>query len=199
MDDAQALAAVLSGDTDAYRHIVLRHHRRLYYFVAGKVANQSLVEDIVQKALVTAFKKLEEYNQSQDFEAWLRGIALNHCRDSWKQTARQAKLHERLLQMRRAEMQLELSDEKAFIDERRTIALRQCVEALTPTEQQAVQMRFVEERGLSELSAELGKDAQALRFQLYRLRQRLAQCVRKRLSLLPNLLSGEANQREALP
>lgn len=190
MDDLQALAAVLAGNAEAYRHIVLRHHRRLYYFVAGKVANQSLVEDIVQTAFVTAYKKLEEFDARQDFEAWMRGIALNHCRDCWKQTARQAKLQERLLQIRRAEMQLELIEEKTFTDERRSAALRQCVQALSESEQQAVQMRFVEERGLSELSAELGKDAQALRFQLYRLRQRLAQCVRKRLSLLPE--QGEA-------
>ena len=52
-------------------------------------------------------------------------------------------------------------------------------------------MRFVEERGLSEISAAFGKDAQALRFQLYRLRQRLATCVRKRLSLLSD---GSASQ-----
>jgi RNA polymerase sigma factor (sigma-70 family) len=86
--------------------------------------------------------------------------------------------------MRRAEMQLELLDDSEFCDERRASALRQCMESLSESEQKAVQMRFVEERGLSEISAAFGKDAQALRFQLYRLRQRLATCVRKRLSLL---------------
>lgn len=194
MDDLKAIAAVLAGDADAYRHIVGRYHRRLYYFVAGKVVDQSQVEDVVQKALVTAYKRLEEFDARYEFEAWVRGIALNHCRDVWKQSARQAKLHERLLQMRRAEMQLELLAEPEFCDERRASALRQCMETLSESEQKAVQMRFVEERGLSEISAAFGKDAQALRFQLYRLRQRLATCVRKRLSLLSDGTAGQSGE-----
>jgi RNA polymerase sigma-70 factor (ECF subfamily) len=190
MDDLQARAAVLKGDVDAFRHIVARYHRRLYYFVSGKVANQSLVEDLVQKSMVTAFQRLSDFDPHCEFEPWLRGIAINHCRDTWKQQARQAQLQERLLQMRRAEMQLDLLDDAVFSDERRAAALRQCVEALSETEQQAVQMRFVEERGLHEISSAIGKDAQALRFQLYRLRQRLAVCVRKRLALMPARAGG---------
>src|SRR5690349_5613552 len=107
MDDQVAIAETLAGDKEAYGFLVRNYHRNLYYYVVGKVPVESEAEDIVQRAFVTAYNKLSDYDFGQPFPAWLRGIALNHCRDLWKHHQRQSALKDRLVEARRAELNLQ--------------------------------------------------------------------------------------------
>ena len=68
-------------------------------------------------------------------------------------------------------------------NERRLAALRLCLEQLSPHEQAVVELRFVQELPLAAIGEHLGRGAEAARLFLYRVRQRLADCVKKRLTL----------------
>jgi DNA-directed RNA polymerase specialized sigma24 family protein len=57
------------------------------------------------------------------------------------------------------------------------------VKTLSEDERRAVELRFVEERPLKDVGAALARDGEAARLFLFRLRQRLADCVRRRLAL----------------
>ena len=85
MDDSEIIAAVRAGDRDAFGALVERYQRMLYYFVVGKVADDTEAKDIVQKTLVVAFQNLADFRPGESFFAWLKGIALNHCRNEWRQ------------------------------------------------------------------------------------------------------------------
>jgi RNA polymerase sigma-70 factor (ECF subfamily) len=183
MDDADCVAAVLRGDGEAFAHLVRRYHRRLYFCVVGKITDSSEAEDIVQKTFVSAFHNLVAFDPGEPLFPWLRGIALNHCRNAWRQAARRARLKDRLLEAKRAELQLGLLDQPDPGEEHRHVALRQCLEGLSEPEQKAVQLRFVEELSLREIGQSLGKTAEAARLFLFRIRTRLAECVKRRLSL----------------
>ena len=52
-----------------------------------------------------------------------------------------------------------------------------------PDEQAAVEMRFVQELSMAAIGKQLGRGAEAARLFLFRIRQRLADCVKKRLSM----------------
>jgi RNA polymerase sigma-70 factor (ECF subfamily) len=95
----------------------------------------------------------------------------------------QARLAGRLLEEKRAELELASFDARSHDDEHRLAALRQCLEQLTPHEQKVVEWRFVQELPLATIGEHLGRGAEAARLFLYRIRQRLADCVKKRLSL----------------
>jgi RNA polymerase sigma-70 factor (ECF subfamily) len=182
MEDAEIVLATLNGDRDAFAQIVRKYHRQLYFFVIGKISADSEAEDIVQKTFITAYQKLAEYNRAQPLIAWLRGIAINHCRNAWRQFQRQSEMKSRLLDVKRAELELDLLED-AFPDERRIHALRECIESLSETEQKALRLKFVEERPLDEIGAELDRNGEAARQLLFRIRMRLNSCVRKRLQI----------------
>lgn len=183
MDDLECTAAVLRGEREAFAPLVHRYHRPLYFFVAGKMADPSEAEDIVQKTFVSAFHGLMAYDSSQPMLPWLRGIALNHCRNAWRQAARYSQLKDRLLEVKRAELQLGLIEHSDGSDDGRLAALRQCMEGLGEQEQGALQMRFVEELPLEAIGTKLGKTSEAARLYLFRVRTRLAECVKRRISL----------------
>lgn len=183
MEDREAVEAVLAGDREAYGHVMRRYHRRLYYYVIGKVADDGEAEDLVQRTFVTAFHRLADYNSELPMIAWLRGIALNHCRNDLRIAVRQARLKNRLLDARRMEMQERWIDEPEEAAEHRILALRKCVKGLSDEERKAVELRFVEERPFTSIGDAMARNGEAARLFLFRLRQRLADCVRKRLAM----------------
>lgn len=183
MDDSEIIAAVRAGNRDAFAALVERYQRTLYYFVVGKVADDTEAKDIVQKSFVAAFQNLADFRLGESFFAWLKGIALNHCRNEWRRYQSQARLEGRLLEEKRAELELASFDARPDDGERRIAALRQCLEKLSADEQAVVEMRFVQELSLAAIGEQVGRGAEAVRLFLYRIRQRLADCVRKRLSL----------------
>lgn len=183
MDDPDIIAAVRAGDKDAFGALVERYQRTLYYFVVGKVVDDTEAKDIVQKTFVAAFQKLAEFRVDASFFAWLKGIALNHCRNEWRRHQSQARLAGGLLEEKRAELELASFDSRPDDGERRLAALRQCLEQLSAHEQKVVEWRFVQELPLVSIGEQLGRGAEAARLFLYRVRQRLADCVKKRLSV----------------
>jgi len=183
MDDSEIIAAVCAGNRDAFAALVERYQRTLYYFVVGKVADDTEAKDIVQKSFVAAFQNLADFRTGETFFAWLKGIALNHCRNEWRRCQSQARLAGRLLDEKRAELELASFEARPDDGERRIAALRQCLEKLNADEQAVVEMRFVQELSLATIGEQVGRGAEAVRLFLYRIRQRLADCVKKRLSL----------------
>ncbi len=182
MDDPEIIAAVRAGDREVFGVLVERYQRTLYYFVVGKVVDDTEAKDIVQKTFVAAFQNLAEFRLGESFFAWLKGIALNHCRNEWRRYQSQARLAGRLLEEKRAELELASFDARADEGDGRQTALRQCLQQLSPHEQTVVEMRFVQELPLAAIGEQLGRGAEAARLFLYRIRQRLADCVKKRLS-----------------
>ena len=120
MDDAEIIAAVRAGDSDAFAPLVERYQRALYYFVIGKVADDADARDIVQKSFVVAFQNLGRFRTSESVVAWLEGIALNHCRDEWRRCQSRARMEGRLLEEKHAELEL------AAFDDRRDDGDRRC-------------------------------------------------------------------------
>jgi RNA polymerase sigma-70 factor, ECF subfamily len=183
MEDTEIIAAVQSGESDAFSALVERYQRKLYYFVVGKVADDTEAKDIVQKSFVVAFQNLSAFRSNESFFAWLKGIALNHCRNEWRRYQSQARLAGRLIEEKRAELELASFESRVEENEPRLSALRQCLEELSSHEQSVVDMRFVQELPLAAIGEQLGRGTEAARVLLYRIRQRLADCVKKRLSL----------------
>ena len=181
-DDLEIIARVCAGQPDAYGALVERYQRQLYYFVVGKVAEDAEAKDIIQKSFVSAYRNLRSFQPGGSFFAWLRGIALNHCRNEWRRSHSLATMKERLLEAKRAELELAWLEERHGEGEHRVAALRECLQKLSADEQRLVEMRFVQELSMQALAEAVGRGSEAVRMWLYRVRQRLAECVKRKLS-----------------
>jgi RNA polymerase sigma-70 factor (ECF subfamily) len=60
----------------AWRALVDAHYPRIYRLVCRFGVEPAEVEDIVQRALVVAFRRIHEVDDVRDPAAWLRGIAV---------------------------------------------------------------------------------------------------------------------------
>jgi RNA polymerase sigma-70 factor (ECF subfamily) len=181
--DSQIISQIRGGNVPAFGLLIERYQRLLYYSVLGKVREHPEAQDIVQKSFVTAYQSLATLSDPEAFFPWLKGIALNHCRNEWRRHRSYATMKERLLEARRAEVNLVRLEQESTDTSPRVEALRQCLARLGADEQSLIELRFVQELSMEQIGAELSKGAEAVRVWLYRVRTRLAECVRRRLIL----------------
>jgi RNA polymerase sigma-70 factor, ECF subfamily len=75
--DAEFVARVKAGDTDAFEELVRRHGRRVYRSLIGILGSVEEAEDALQDAFLKAFQHLPEFEGRSRFSTWLVRIALN--------------------------------------------------------------------------------------------------------------------------
>lgn len=85
--DASLAVAARQGDQAAFGHIMRRHKGWLYQFIRRYVADKDDAYDVLQESFVSAWSALARFDPERPFEAWLRRIALNKCRDRARRNA----------------------------------------------------------------------------------------------------------------
>lgn len=73
---------------DIFEVLVRENSRMLTAFIQSAVRNPAAVDDIWQETMVTAWKRWDDFDRSQPFGAWLRGIARNNIRSWQRATAK---------------------------------------------------------------------------------------------------------------
>ena len=79
--DASLAVAARQGDQAAFAALMRRHKGWLYQFIRRYVADRDDAYDVLQESFVSAWGALSRFDPERPFEAWLRRIALNKCRD----------------------------------------------------------------------------------------------------------------------
>lgn len=76
-NDAQLVRRSLRGDRAAFGELVRRHQDRLYNTVFRVLGHADDARDVVQDALIRAFKNLGQFKGDSQFFTWLYRIAVN--------------------------------------------------------------------------------------------------------------------------
>lgn len=79
ISDQEVVDRVRQGDGASFELLMRRHNRRLYRIARGILRNEAEAEDAVQEAYVRAYEKLEEFQGSGPFSAWLAKITVNEA------------------------------------------------------------------------------------------------------------------------
>ena len=80
-DDATLVAQALEGDKEAFGALAERYYRMISVLAYQKTGQRADAEDIVQEALVRAFKALPNLRDPRKFAAWIYNITLKLCID----------------------------------------------------------------------------------------------------------------------
>lgn len=79
--DGELVALTIAGRQNAFAEIMRRHREPLYRMIKGYVGNPEDALDLVQDSFVSAYKRLDAFDQTRPMRAWLARIAINKCRD----------------------------------------------------------------------------------------------------------------------
>ena len=86
IDDRVLVSAYINGDEQAFETLLMRHKDKIYRFIAMKVRDNALAEDIFQDAFIKIVRTLKagNYNEEGKFLPWAMRIAHNLVIDHFR-------------------------------------------------------------------------------------------------------------------
>ena len=78
------------GDLEAYDELVRRHQERIYATIYHMTANHEDANDLVQDALIKAYKSIGSFKGQSSFYTWVYRIAVNRTINFLKRRRRRA-------------------------------------------------------------------------------------------------------------
>jgi RNA polymerase sigma-70 factor (ECF subfamily) len=154
VDDAAAVALARAGDLDAYEVLVVRYtpaaHRAAVLLGAGADA-----DDVVQEALVKAYRQISRYRGESGFRPWLLAIVANETRNLHRSRRRRGGLVLRAAEHEEAEPVAPDPAESVLTRERRQQLIDQ-LRSLDPRDREVLVCRFLLDLSEAETAVTLG-------------------------------------------
>jgi RNA polymerase sigma-70 factor (ECF subfamily) len=73
-----------AGDREAFEKIVLFYQKRVFNYAYRMLGHMEEARDLAQEVFVSVFESIRELREVAKFDAWLKQVTLNHCRNRWK-------------------------------------------------------------------------------------------------------------------
>lgn len=166
--DASIVAAVLTGNTDAYGVLVTRYRDAYTRFAARMLGSLEDADDVLQISFVRAFRNLSQCRDPDRFGAWLYQIVVNECRTlGARRTKREQRLSHSDADLNNAATQHPAA-ESELRDE-----IQYALDRLESSQREAFLLRHVEGLGYEEISEITGVGTSALKMRVKRATERL--------------------------
>ena len=173
-DACRLAAAVGRGDEAAFRQLYDAYQPRLFRLalVLGR-GDDSLAQDAVQAAFVTAAKKLRRAESDVHLWNWLARVARQHISKAWRQQQRDsAVVHVAELPECAGSLESETMIEKS---------LDAALVELEPEERQLIEQFYFDRLSHQEIAGQLGVTPKAISSRLERAREKLRRLVARNL------------------
>jgi RNA polymerase sigma-70 factor (ECF subfamily) len=152
---------------------------RVRVFVLMCVPKYHDAEDVIQETAVAAASDFESYDRQRSFTAWVLGIARHRVLRHWRTSGTGQLIlfdDETLARVEDALAKVDMQPDQTHE------ALEACLGGLTPRARRLVEHRYMQGLNVDEIAGRSGLTIPSVYTQLYRIRQSLANCIRKRLN-----------------
>jgi RNA polymerase sigma factor (sigma-70 family) len=176
MDDHDLLRLHVSGDPDAFGHLVRRHRDRMWAVAIRTLGEPEEAADALQEAFISAFRRADSFRGDAKVTTWLHRIVVNACLDRIRRRHVRAADPLPEDQDRAAELAGPVHDDPAETRERRLDVLN-ALKQLNPDQRSALVLVDMEGYSIEEAAAILGCPPGTVK----------SRCARGRARLLPLL------------
>ncbi|WP_298747075.1 RNA polymerase sigma factor [uncultured Brevundimonas sp.] len=178
-DDLSARAA--NGERTAFSELMRQTKAALFRVIRRYVGDEQEAWDLLQETYAAAWISIRRYDPARPFEAWLRTIALNKCRD-WSRRRLVRRLIRGGLDLSSPEA-LAVPDGAESADDRMETArrlsrLNEEMSRLPPHLKAPLLLTALEGRSQSEAAGILGISVKAVETRVARARRRLSDVLR---------------------
>lgn len=186
--DRAAVAAVKSGDTEAFRGLVERHKSRVYGILLSLVGDDDLAEELAQETFVKAFAGISDFREDARFGTWLVQIAIHNARDHRRRMSRLRQRRvvslEALRDAKRYDM--EPADTRRFADPRAGVEsgeeimlVREAMAQLPPEYREVLVLKHFEGWSFDRIAESTGDTVGTLKVRAHRARRMLRDGLEK--------------------
>ena len=184
-DDRRIVDAVLSGDRDAFRHLVEREGPTIVAACARVLGDRSEAEDVAQEAFVIAYRSLGSWRGEGALGAWLSRIAVRLAirragqrrQVTWLDPLAADADEAGRERFRTASGHDAVDPAHMVLRSERDARLRAAVAGLDEPYREVVAMRFFAERSLAEIAEATDRPLGTVKTHLHRGLARLRQAL----------------------
>jgi RNA polymerase sigma-70 factor (ECF subfamily) len=182
--DEELILNAQNGCAESISLLIRRYERPLRSFVARRVGDLQVADDLAQEVFIAAFLQLSRLSKTGSFQNWLLTIARNKIVDHLRQLTRERKTVEQLIALK-ITRQCSSRVQRTSLVESEEIhdALRQCISKLGSQGQTLVKKYYFENATAESIGRDLGQKGNSIRMALLRIRKKLAACIRERTEL----------------
>jgi RNA polymerase sigma factor (sigma-70 family) len=176
--------ALKDGDQKAFAELMKRYWEPVYFMLNRMVMNKDDAEDLTIEAFGKAFKNLGQYSPQYAFSTWLFKIASNNAIDFLRK-----KKMENLTSLDRPvdrdggeelNQQIKghgLTPEETIIKKQDADKVREIIEKLKPRYREIVELFYMEQMSVEEISRRLDLPVATIKTRLFRARELLMQVL----------------------
>lgn len=168
-NDLDLVDKARAGDTDAFRELVDRHSQTMFKTAFRLTGNEADADDLVQEALLRAYRKLDRFDGRSQFSTWLYRITVNCGMDLMRKKSRRqarAAMDEGVV-LDSVAADDPRPDRLAFSGEIGRV-VESVLETLSPMERAAFVLRHFEGRSIAEIGGLLGARTSATKHAIFR-------------------------------
>lgn len=168
-------------NTDNMRLVMglwMKHQPTVNAYIASVVRDRHHVEDLAQEVAYAISAQVDKYEADRPFLPWALGIAHNQILKYLRTRKRDRLVFDEGLLDQLAQQHIQHAEGAAS----RKAALHDCMQRLSDDRKKLLQNRYFDRIGVKEMAEQLDRSEGAVSMLLLRVRQQLANCIRKRLS-----------------
>lgn len=177
--DRELVDRARRGDRDAFGTLVVRHQDRLYTAVLRFCGDAEDARDIVQRAFVNAWRRLESFKGDSAFSTWMYRIAFNESVSFRREGGRRKHVS---LSGDDADSRPEPTDDRRPADRLESsescAQVQEALNQLDPEERKILILKELEDRSYDDIADILGIPKGTVRSRLFRAREALRERLR---------------------
>lgn len=178
LEDNELIKKAKKGDQSAYRKLVEKYQRALFFHIRKMTKDQEIIEDLVQESFTKAFDNLSSYNTDYAFSTWLYRIATNHTIDYLRKKKLKTVSIDKKIRTKEGEMEMSLPDEefktdRKIIQDQRKQIIQHAIKNLPDKYQRVIELRHMESYSYQEIADELDMPLGTVKAHIFRARELL--------------------------
>jgi RNA polymerase sigma-70 factor, ECF subfamily len=88
MSESEIIQSILSGNRNAFIHLVDKYQHIVFRTCIGFVHNKDDADDLTQEVFINAYQSLPKFKGDSTFSTWLYRIAVNVCLNHIRNTSK---------------------------------------------------------------------------------------------------------------
>lgn len=167
---------------DDFIKVVSENQAKVRSYIRTLGVRPDSIDDIAQEVFLTAYQKLDKFDQTREISSWLYGITRNLVNNERRKDAR----HARILNDNITEFMLDQApDHSVAADQKDMIqVMNKCMEGLSDSSRDLLKHRYEEDKNSSEIAEVVQQKAATIRQSLRRIRDSLRDCIESKIGVL---------------
>jgi RNA polymerase sigma-70 factor (ECF subfamily) len=169
--DISLLESVKNGDQAAFRVLLIRHNVRIYRFVLRLTGDRSIAEEVVGDVFLEVWRHAARFEMKSQVLTWLLAIARHKALATLRRRSES--------QLDNEEFLLTAEDpadnpEECLEKQDRGTALRVCLQQLSPSHREVIDLVYYHGRSVGEVAEIIGIPPSTVKTRMHYARSRLA-------------------------